>query len=464
MDALSEWLDRHHVSVIRSHATSLDGPGVGKYLERSKFFASLPEGSAIADMALNMDLSGTPHMTAWHHQRASNLGDINLRPDMSTLISDGTDKRLGHCICDFTNTDGEPLELCPRSTLKEMVEFVKNQGYSVKAAFELEFFVFKDSFDEAKRKHYTNLTPISAGGTPGIYSLRNAYLLGPFMNEVIKRLEWKGIKWEAWNDEAATSQVELNLPPTDPISAADNVVRTKQVLYEVANDMDLSVTFMPKPVQGYSSGMHIHHSLQHLPSQEGETGDSAFYDASAPENRSSLMLNWIAGILETMPGAVSYLCPSANSFRRFKQYSAVPMTRTWGEDNRSTALRIISKSEKLARVEHRVGASDTNPYLALSVILAGGLAGLKHALSPPEEFKNLAWGLKPSENDLPTSLSLAAKCLKNDDYLKEILGRSRVEYWAKTREAEWLAFHTEGADALSERISEWEFLRYFDIA
>jgi glutamine synthetase len=174
------------------------------------------------------------------------------------------------------------------------------------------------------------------------------------------------------------------------------------------------------------------------------------------------MLNWIAGILETMSGAVSYLCPSANSFRRFKQYSAVPMTKTWGEDNKSTALRIISKSQNLARIEHRVGASDTNPYLALAVILAGGLAGLKHKLNPPEEYHNLAWGQKTSENDLPMSLSLAAKCLKNDDYLKDILGKSRVEYWAKTREAEWLAFHTEVADALSEDISEWEFLRYFD--
>lgn len=472
MNELSEWLDRHHVDIIRTHATSLDGPGVGKYLQRNKFFSSLPNGPSVSDIALYMDVTGTPHMTAWHHQREANFGDINLRPDISTLISDGTDKRLGHCICDFTTSDGEPMELCPRSTLKEMVSLVKDQGYSVKAAFELEFFVFKESFEEAKRKHYRDLTPIStagaAGGTAGIYSLRNAYLLTPFMNEVIKRLEWKGIKWEAWNDEAATSQVELNLPPTDPISAADNVVRTKQILFEVAHDMGMSVTFMPKPLPGYSSGMHIHHSLQHCSSQQhalikGEAGGAAFYDASEAQNRTPLMLNWIAGILKTMPGAVSYLCPSANSFRRFKQYSAVPMTKNWGEDNKSTALRVISKSKNLARIEHRVGASDTNPYLALSVILAGGLAGIKHNLSPPTEYKNLAWGLKPSENDLPLSLSLAAKCLKNDDYLKEIMGSSRVEYWAKTREAEWLAFHTEGADALSERISEWEFLRYFDI-
>jgi glutamine synthetase len=152
LDELSEWLDRHHVDVIRTQTTSLDGPGIGKYLHRSKFFSSLPEGPAVSDVALTMDITGRPHMTSWHHQREPNLGDIYLRPDISTLVSDGTDTQLGHCICDFTNSKGEPLELCPRSTLKEMVSLVRNLGYGIKAAFELEFFVFKETFDEAKRK------------------------------------------------------------------------------------------------------------------------------------------------------------------------------------------------------------------------------------------------------------------------------------------------------------------------
>jgi len=456
-DALTEWLDRHHVDIIRTHATSLDGPGIGKYLHRKKFLSSLPKGHAVTDVALTMDITGAPHMTNWHHQREANLGDVYLRPDIDTLVSDGTDKQLGHCICDYTNVNGEPLDLCPRSTLKKMVAMVEEQGYGIKAAFELEFFVFKESFEEAKRGKYRRLTPISAGGHPGIYNLRNSYHLSPFMAEVIKRLEWKDIEWEAWNDEAGLSQLELNLAPKDPVTAADSVVRAKQILYEVAIDMEMSVTFMPKPLPGFGSGMHIHHSLHHKGSLE-----SAFYDESDDDNRSKLMKQWMAGILKTMPGAVSYLCPTANSFRRFKQYAAVPMTVTWGEENKTTAIRTISQSQSLARIEHRVGASDLNPYLGMAVILAGGLAGLKHDLELPQEFTQLAWGLEASDLDLPTSLSLAAKCLKQDTYLKDILGETSVNYWAKTREAEWLAFHTEGADALSESISTWEYDRYFE--
>jgi len=456
-EALLDWLDRHHVEIIRSHATSLDGPGIGKYLHRSKFFDCLPKGHAASDIALTMDITGAPHMTVWHHQREANLGDIYLKPDLETLISDGTDSDLGHCICDFTNKAGEPLELCPRSMLREMVGETQAMGYSVKATYELEFFIYSESFESIRRSKYQRMTPVSAS-QGGFYSLRNAYLIAPFMKEVVKRMAWKGIAWEAWSDEAAVGQVELNLVPADPVTAADRVVRTKQILYEVARDMDMAITFMAKPHAGYGSGMHIHHSLTDL-----RSGEPAFYDENAPDNRSELMMHWLAGLVATLPGAVSYLCPTVNSFRRFRNYAAVPMTATWGEENKSAALRLVSASKQAARIEHRVGAADLNPYLALATILGGGLAGVKHALEPNQEYSGLAWGLPASEADLPTTISQAVKSLRDDNLLSEILGAGRVEYWAKTREAEWLAFHTEGADAGSGKISNWEFERYFEM-
>ena len=82
------------------------------------------------------------------------------------------------------------------------------------------------------------------------------------MDEVIKRLNWQKFNWESWSDEGGRGQVELNFPPQDPITAADTIVRARQLIYEVALDMDMSVTFMAHHAPGYSNGLHIHHSLQ----------------------------------------------------------------------------------------------------------------------------------------------------------------------------------------------------------
>ncbi|MBV1878379.1 MAG: glutamine synthetase family protein [Pseudomonadales bacterium] len=455
---LREWLDRHHVEIIRTYATTLDGPGVGKYLQRDKFFQSLAGGHAITDIALNMDINGMPHMSIWHPQRQPNFGDICLQPDINTLISDGNDPDLGHIICDFTDVAGTPLQLCPRSTLKRMVSQVAQLGYGIKAAVELEFFLFEDSYKDLHRDNYKYLNPVSASKKGGIYSIRNAHLVAPFMRQVTKRLNWQGIQWEAWNDEAGVGQIELNLSPTDPLQMADNVVRSKQILYEIAVDMGMAVTFMAKATPGYSSGMHVHHSLFSL-----QTKNNVFFSAQMPHNRSSIMLQWLAGIMATLHGAVSYLCPTINSYRRFSQYAAAPMTATWGEDNKSTAIRTISTNDSSCRIEHRLPAGDCNPYLALAIILAGGLAGIKHQLSPPEEFTRLAWGLPASELDLPTNISSASKCLLADDLLQQILGEDITQYWAKTRAAEWLAFNAEAEQTNSKTITLWEFERYFEM-
>jgi glutamine synthetase len=456
MDAaqLSEWLDRHHVDVVRTFATTLDGPPVGKYVHRNKFSKTLPQGHAIADMALSMDLSGFPHITFWHEERLAVFGDIYLRPDLDTLISDGTDPNLGHCICDFAAENGESLRLCPRSTLKRMVEQLQAAGYTMKASFELEFYLFNQSFADIRRNQYRDLDPVTAGKLPGVYRLRNGYHATDFMREVVKRMEWKGIEWEGWNYEAGVGQVELNLEPGDPVRICDNVVRTKQILYEVAVDMGLAVTFMAMPGEGYGSGMHIHHSL-------AKNGEAAFFDVTREDRRSNMLLDWIGGLVKTLPGAVSWLCPTVNSYRRMVDFAAVPVAVSWGEENKSAALRLITRTAKASRVEYRVGASDLNPYLALSAIIAGGLAGIRHGLKAPDEFHNLAWGLPEGHQQLPNTISRAARALSADELLKEALGKDVVEYWVKSREHEWLSFYTEGGDPDSKSISMWEYDRYF---
>jgi len=113
-----------------------------------------------------------------------------------------------------------------------------------------------------------------------------------------------------------------------------------------------------------------------------------------------------------MPATVSYLCPSVNSYRRLREFAAPPVTATWGEENKSTGIRLICDGPKTARIEHRVGAGDLNPYHALAAILAGGLTGLAAKQEPPPEFTDLAWGIPASVERLPSDIMTAAKTLE----------------------------------------------------
>lgn len=453
---LEAWLGHHHINTIRTHATNLEGVALGKYCNRSKFLKTLNDGHAIADMALAMDLGGAPHLTIWHEFRHKTLGDIALKADLDTLIADSTDPNLGHCICDFVQVDGTPIKLCPRTNLKRVVNQVSDMGYQIKATCELEFFLFHNSFAEARERKYKNLDPVGASALQTIYYLRNAYRAKTFMDEVTKRLELHGIDWEGWNDENGVGQIEINLSPSDPVTIADRVVRTKQVIHEVAVDYDMSATFMAHPGRGYSNGMHIHHSLT-------KDGEAVFYDASKPGNYSDLLRYWIGGIIKTMPGATSYLCPTTNSYRRLRDFSAAPTIPGWGDENKTVPLRLISRTAGLTRVEHRLGAGDLNPYLGMAVILAGGIAGVRHEIAPPDEFSHVAWALPEDVPRLPKSVNAAADALRKDTYLKEILGTDEVEYWVKTRKLEWFAFHTEGGDPDDHKPTLWEYQRLFEI-
>lgn len=457
-EELLEWLDRHHVDIIRTQVTSLDGPSIGKYLHREKFVKSVGAGHGISDMALAMDLSGSPHMTFWNDFRQGAFGDINIAPDIDTLITDGKDPNLGHCIGNFSGTSGTPIAICPRTALQKVVSLLDEQGLSAKASFELEFMLFKETFDEARNKGYKNLTPVAASRLPTIYMLKAAYHSKTFMDKVIERLNWQGILWEAWNDEAEPGQVELNLAPADPVKAADMVVRVKQLLYETAVDLGLSLTFMPKISNTFGSGMHIHHSLV-----SKETGEPVFYNTNS-ESRTDLLNHWLGGLMASLPGSISFLCPTINSFRRMVEFNAPPTRLTWGEENKSTALRMISRSPALTRIENRVPASDVNPYLALGVILASGLSGLRNNLSPPEEFKQIAWSIPDGLCEkLPNTITKAIDALEADPWLKKILGDDLVNYWAHSRRNEWIQFQTQSGDPYGSIATEWEFKRYFEL-
>jgi glutamine synthetase len=164
-----------------------------------------------------------------------------------------------------------------------------------------------------------------------------------------------------------------------------------------------------------------------------------------------------------MHGAVSLLAPTINSYRRMAGMGGGPHVAAWGDENKSVALRTISRAPSLARVEYRVACSDANPYLLIATVLAGGLAGLEESIEAPDEFAYFAWNIPDRVPHLPATITEAAEALQADERLGKRLGTEFVDYWINTRRWEWMMFHTSGSDPRSSEPTDWELTRYFEV-
>jgi glutamine synthetase len=434
--------------LIRIEGTTLDGPLIGKHVSRAKFDHCLPAGVCLADFVFAMDLAGTPQLGWWSDWRQPALGDMYLRPDLSTEVpvpdAPGVVSYLGA----FTDLHGTPLPVCPRSLLQRQTERLTTLGYDAKCAFELEFFIVEESLDQARAQEFKDLTPLGGPAPKMAYLTQRSSQFLPILRSATERLDAMGIPWEAFNDEAAPGQFELNLAPADPVTTADRTVRAKRALRDAAYEHGHAVTFMARPFPIYGSGLHLHLSLW-------RDDQPAFTDAAT-------IRHWVGGCLATAAGATSICTPTINSFRRQVDFAAVPTTPTWGEDNKGAAFRTITRSGALARVEHRMGCADANPYLVLATTMAGGITGLEERIEPPEPVAHLPWGLPEGFERLPASITAAADALARDEHLRKQLGDDFIEHWVESRKWEWLMFHSEGGDPDAESVTDWELKRYFE--
>jgi glutamine synthetase len=144
-------------------------------------------------------------------------------------------------------------------------------------------------------------------------------------------------------------------------------------------------------------------------------------------------------------------------------FAAAPTVASWGDDDKSAAVRVLSPSPSAARIEHRVAGGDANPYLVLATVLAGGMAGIEHSIEPPQPLGVASWGLPAGYPHLPKTITLAADALDADSSLRAVLGAAFCDYWANTRRWEWLMFHTTGGDPMETDVTQWELDRLFEI-
>ncbi len=440
-------VEEHNLSHVKVGLFDNDGVMRGKYMSREKFFSSLKNGFAFCDVVLGWDvkdqLYDNAKYTGWH----------TGYPDAPVRILPETCRDLPHedgmllFIAEFSD---QAETVCPRATLRRVINKAADMGFDVSAALEYEFFLFQETPESIREKNYTNLKPMTPDWF-GYSMIRNS-VHAELYKDIMEMSERMDFPIESLHTETGPGVIEAAIAVDDAIDAADKGALFKTFLKILAQRNNLMATFMAKWSNDYpgQSG-HIHISLRHK-----DGSGSAFFDASKQHNMSDLQRQFVAGQQKLMPQLLCMTSPTVNSYSRLIPGFWAPTDATWGVENRTTALRVIPGSEKSQRVEHRLGSADANPYLALAAALGAGLYGIEQQWEPEAQIKGNAYDQKhPEHLALPQTLWDSAQAFKASEAARALFGDPFVEHFAASREWEEREFR--------KHITDWEMERYFEI-
>ena len=328
-------------------------------------------------------------------------------------------------------------------------------GYSVKSAFEYEFFLFNETPHTIRGKKYDNLIPF----TPGMFGysvLRNS-VHSELYHEFIDTCREMNFELEGIHTETGPGVIEACISVDEGLAAADKAALFKTFAKIIAQRNDLLATFMAKWSSEFpgQSG-HLHQSLWN------KNGSSAFYDENQPDNMSTVFQHYLAGQITLLPEVLPMIAPTVNSYSRMIKGFWAPTHANWGVDNRTCAIRVVPGSEKSHRLEYRIAAADGNPYLALAASIACGLYGIEHQLELQNPVKGNAYDLDTSTENkmLPDTLDKAATVFTNSSIMRELFGDSWVDHFFLTRRWEAQCYEQQKKSDLDWH---WMLDRYFEI-
>ena len=394
--------------------TDMQGRLMGKRLHAKYFLEDDISQSGVegCNYLLALEMEGDPvagyDMASWER----GYGDFRLVPDMATLRRIPWLEGTALVLADVAWLDGSPVAPSPRQVLKHQVERASELGYTPKFGSELEFFLLKETYEEAHAKHYRDLTP----SVPYIldYHILASTYDEPFIRQIRNGMEGAGIPVETSKGEAWPGQHEINFRYAEALTMADNHVVYKNGAKELAHLNGCSITFMAKPDHTWiGNSCHIHSSLW----QD---------DRSAFEGETDVFKQWLAGQIACFKELAIFLAPTINSYKRYAAGSWAPTTLAWGHDNRTCGFRIVGHGPAL-RTETRIPGGDVNPYLAFAALIAAGLHGIENELELPPALEGNAY--ESDAERFPHSLRDAISALEQGTMARQALGDDVVGHY-----------------------------------
>ena len=423
---------------VPNHAGRL----IGKRLPAERWPSVVESGMAMPDFHLVSAVDNFPvpgmEVTGLHTGFRNGV----LRPDPATVAPLPWESGTVIVLSDTLDAEGRLVGEAPRSILRRQVARLAESGFEATVASELEFYLFRSSYEEAHRAAYSRVEP-SYHRHPD-----NDILIAgfdePFLATLRENLAGMGIPVWASQGEGGRGQHELNLRHCDPLGAADAHALFKLAVKATAQSVGRSVTFMAKPSGDVGSGCHIHLSI---------TGDGRNVLGLPDGSLSRTGERFLAGLLAFAGDFMILYAPYANSYRRLRPGSWAPTNVTWGFDNRMCLVRVTGRDQDL-RLEFRLPGADVNPYLATAGVLAAGLIGLERELEPPPPTVGNAY--ESGAPDLPADLTEAVQRFEDSQEATAVFGRSVQRHL--------LAMARNERDEARAAVTDWDLQRGFENA
>src|SRR5215470_16691167 len=423
--------------------TDMQGRLAGKRLSAEYFLDEVAEHYAegcnyLLAVDVDMNTVGGYEMSSWER----GYGDFVLKPDLRTLRRVPWLPATALLLADLTWLDGTPVTASPRQILQAQVARLAERGWVALAGTELEFIVYRDSYEQASDKGYVNLAPANQYNVD--YSILGTSRIDPLLRRITGGMTGAGMYVESAKGECNLGQHEIAFRYADAVTTCDNHSVYKTGAKEIAAADGMSITFMAKPNNREGNSCHIHLSLR-------DSAGGAVLAGDGPFGLSPVGEHFLAGQLAGLSELILFHAPNVNSYKRYVAGSFAPTAVRWGVDNRTCAYRLVGHGHSL-RPENRVPGGDVNPYLAIAAMIAAGLEGIEHEmpLEPPMAGNAYA-GPGPR---VPSTLRDALDAWEHSQLARKAFGSDVVEHYANGAKVELAAF-----DAA---VTDWELQRGFE--
>jgi len=372
-------------------------------------------------------------MSSWER----GYGDFVWIPDLDSLRLVPWHPGTAMCLADVQWGDGSPVVASPRQILRRQLERLAERGLYAYAATELEFQVFRDSYEEAWHKGYRAVEPANLYNVD--YSVLGTARVEPLIRRIRNEMIGAGLRVENSKGECNLGQHEINFTYGPALKTADEHSIFKTGAKEIAAQEGQSITFMAKYDEREGNSCHVHLSLRR------DDGSPVFADDEAAYER------FLAGQLACLREFTLLHAPNINSYKRYASESFAPTVVCWGPDNRTASVRTLGQGAA-RRMELRLPGADVNPYLTLAGVIAAGLHGLDEELTLEEAVTGNAY--LTDKPRVPDNLRDAATLFGASALARDAFGAEVVEHYVNAAQVELNAFNA--------AVTDWERIRGFE--